>query len=138
LVGRRQGEADGAQQAWPVPPDGRVPREDDRRRDRERPVTSGPVRRPRRAGVAISVAVALWAAPAARAELTFAPAAPATASRGPADLAVGDLNGDGVPDVVTADNGAADGTTVSVFLGRGDGTFAAAAPFAVGTGTHAP
>lgn len=39
----------------------------------------------------------------------------------PAQVAVGDLNKDGIPDLVTADNGT---MMVKVSLGRGDGTFA--------------
>jgi hypothetical protein len=61
------------------------------------------------------------------------PAVPQELDGGP--LAVGDLNGDGVPDIVSTQfyppPGAGDGTspppvTVSVLLGRGDGTFAPA------------
>src|SRR5439155_755754 len=40
----------------------------------------------------------------------------------PRVVAVGDLDGDGRPDLVTANTG---GNNVSVLLGRGDGTFAA-------------
>ena len=49
----------------------------------------------------------------------------------PAFVAVGDFNGDGKPDIVTADSG---GNTVTVLLGNGSGGFAAAAgdPIAVG------
>jgi len=38
----------------------------------------------------------------------------------PAGVAVGDLNGDGIPDLVTANH---DGSSVSVLFGNGDGTF---------------
>ena len=41
-----------------------------------------------------------------------------------------DLNGDGHPDLVTANGGSLD---VSVLLGEGDGTFAVAQAFAVGS-----
>jgi hypothetical protein len=49
--------------------------------------------------------------------------------RDPVALAVGDINGDGKPDIVTAN--AYDGT-ISVLMGIGNGTFAPALSFAVG------
>ena len=48
---------------------------------------------------------------------------------GHGDLAVADLNGDTVLDLVTTNSGSDD---VSVLLGNGDGSFQAAAAFAVG------
>ncbi len=51
------------------------------------------------------------------------------AGTSPQAVAVGDLNGDGTPDVVVADSG---GGAVSVLLGKGDGAFAAATSFPVG------
>src|ERR1700691_4705052 len=47
---------------------------------------------------------------------------------GPVAVAVGDFNGDGVTDVVTANSTA---NTVSVLLGHGDGTFAPHSDYAV-------
>jgi hypothetical protein len=47
----------------------------------------------------------------------------------PTSVAVADLNGDGIPDLVTAN---ADSNDVSVLLGRGGGTFAPQQRFAVG------
>ena len=48
---------------------------------------------------------------------------------GPGGLAVGDFNGDGVPDLVVANHNS---HNVSVLLGRGDGTFWPAEYYAVG------
>ena len=51
------------------------------------------------------------------------------AGDGPSSVAIGDLDGDQVPDFAVAN---INGTNVSVLLGIGDGTFAAAAHYAVG------
>ena len=51
------------------------------------------------------------------------------AGNGPSKVAVGDLNGDGFPDLVVSNFLA---NTVSVLLGNGDGTFQAPRPFAIG------
>ncbi len=51
---------------------------------------------------------------------TSLPFAPLDSGSGTASVAVGDLNGDGIPDIVTANR---IDDTVSVFLGIGDGTF---------------
>ncbi len=45
---------------------------------------------------------------------------PLTGNRGPSSAAVGDLNGDGLPDIAVANSGS---NNVTVFLGNGDGTF---------------
>ena len=65
------------------------------------------------------------AAFAAIAALTFATGA------NPNSVAIGDVNGDGKPDLVVA-NGQSD--SVSVLLGNGDGTFQAQQTFATGNG----
>src|SRR5207253_2884043 len=48
---------------------------------------------------------------------------------GPAAVALADFNGDGIPDLVTADSGS---STISVLLGKGDGTFGPARSFPTG------
>jgi uncharacterized repeat protein (TIGR01451 family) len=59
----------------------------------------------------------------------FAPAATYSAPA-PVALASGDFNHDGIPDLVTANFGA---NTVSVLLGRGDGSFGPNTDYAAGT-----
>jgi hypothetical protein len=51
---------------------------------------------------------------------TFTVSSTPATGRGPQDFIIGDLNGDGIPDIVTAD---LDGSTMTVLLGKGDGTF---------------
>jgi hypothetical protein len=54
----------------------------------------------------------------------------------PGCLAEGDFNGDGKPDLVTANYGAAQANSgFSILLGNGDGTFQTAATYGVGNGT---
>ena len=56
------------------------------------------------------------------------------AGRNPQGVALGDLNGDGNPDMVVANAGYDGGWSVSVLLGNGDGTFAASVDYASGMG----
>src|SRR5208337_5435528 len=50
----------------------------------------------------------------------------------PREVAVGDFNGDGIPDLAVADDGA-NPNSVDILLGNGDGTFKAATHYQVGT-----
>ncbi len=53
----------------------------------------------------------------------------------PNSVAIGDLNGDGIPDLAAANSG---GSTVSVLLGNGNGTFGATTDFGTGSGPPEP
>ena len=64
-----------------------------------------------------------------RSPQTSLPYAPLASGAGTDSVAVGDLNGDGIPDIVTANR---IDDTVSVFLGNGDGTFQPPKTYAVG------
>jgi predicted outer membrane repeat protein len=61
---------------------------------------------------------------------TFTPAASLPTGNLPYSVAVGDFNGDDIPDLVTSNVGS---NSVSIFLGNGDGTFAAAQSPAAGS-----
>jgi hypothetical protein len=64
----------------------------------------------------------------------FAPAVNYPAGRAPFSVAVGDFNQDGIPDLVVANGGGAT-STVSIFLGNGDGTFRASREYDAGVDT---
>src|SRR5579864_1871504 len=65
----------------------------------------------------------------ARNLLSFLPAVNYAAGTGAVSVAVGDFNGDGVPDLAVSD---VLNTKVAVLLGNGDGTFQPAVTYAVG------
>jgi hypothetical protein len=65
---------------------------------------------------------------------TFQAAASYVVDLYPVSVAVADFNGDGLADLVVANEGVTPGSgTLSVLLGRGDGTFQLIAPFADGS-----
>src|SRR5204863_135567 len=72
--------------------------------------------------------------------LSFATAVNSAAGTHPASVSIGDLNNDGTPDLVVANEGTypnyPDGN-VSVLLGNGNGTFAAAVNYGAGSRPNA-
>ena len=78
------------------------------------------------------VAGVCLAVPAA-AQVSFATKSDLAAGASPASVAVGDVNGDGVPDLVAVNTGA---NTVSVFLGTGSGLFGSKTDFPTGNLPH--
>jgi len=83
---------------------------------------------PGQSNVETSVAVILQTAKG-----VFAPPVIYTAQVHPRSVAIRDINGDGHPDVAV---GNANSSSVSVFMGNGDGTLVNARHFATGSGTH--
>jgi Bacterial Ig-like domain (group 3)/FG-GAP-like repeat len=65
---------------------------------------------------------------------TQAKNSPVPAGFAPSSIAVADFNGDGIPDLVTADFG---GAAVTVLLGKGDGTFTQTAQSPIAAGDEA-
>jgi hypothetical protein len=88
---------------------------------------------PAAALIAVGLAFPLQSAAAAT-TFGFAPKADVATGAGPEAVAAGDLNGDGKQDLVVADGEAG---TVSVLLGKGDGTFEAKVDYPTGTAPSA-
>jgi FG-GAP-like repeat len=66
---------------------------------------------------------------------SFAGPRSSATGRDPSSVAIGDLNGDGRPDLATANAGLNnDGKTVSVLLNKHDGSFRAKRDYATGRG----
>src|SRR5205807_548270 len=80
-------------------------------------------------GLVAACIAGLVVAPAALGAVSFAPASNFGVGAGPFSVALGDFNGDGKPDLATANNGSAN---VSVLLGDGSGTFGASTGFPAG------
>ena len=74
------------------------------------------------------VLVPLWAM--ANTWNGFTAASPIATGTTPEGIAVGDFNGDGIPDLAVANTGS---NSVSIFLGNGDGTFTLHSTLATGT-----
>ncbi len=64
---------------------------------------------------------------------TAAPGGPIAVGNDPEGIAVGDLNGDGIPDIAVANFG---GNSVTVLLGKGNGTFTTLAPLVLSQGAN--
>ena len=69
----------------------------------------------------------------AQAALTLEPALTFTTGSIPASVAIGDVNGDGKPDLIVGNTG---GNSVSVLLGNGTGSFGSKTDFPTGTAPH--
>jgi hypothetical protein len=68
---------------------------------------------------------------------TFATQVTYAVGTNPVSVATGDFNQDGITDLVVTNEGASGaGTTVSVLLGNGNGTFQAAKPYTTGSGPY--
>ncbi|MGD1101618.1 MAG: FG-GAP-like repeat-containing protein, partial [Terriglobia bacterium] len=65
---------------------------------------------------------------------TFQPRLDYSTGNIPVAVTVADLNGDGIPDLAVVNNGFGSSDSVSVFLGKGDGTFLSGGTLVTGTG----
>ncbi len=65
---------------------------------------------------------------------TFQPRVDYTTGNIPVAVTVADFNGDGIPDLAVMNNGFGYSNSVSLFLGKGDGTFLSGGALATGTG----
>ncbi len=61
---------------------------------------------------------------------TFRPYVTYAVGSTPAAVAIGDVNGDGIPDILAANSG---GNTISILLGKGDGTFLPQSSYSAGS-----
>ena len=82
--------------------------------------------------IGVTLALAALARSAAGPAPTFAVAMSYPTGRTPGGVVVGDVNGDGKPDVASANPYGERGTTVSVFLNRGDGKLGNRSEYRVG------
>ena len=67
---------------------------------------------------------------------TFAPEVEYPVGSHPTAVVVGDFNGDGIPDLAVTNYGGGKVDTVSVLLGKGDGTFAPHVDYSTGLGPY--
>src|SRR2546428_593683 len=84
-------------------------------------------------GTALAAAAAMTGSGAEAGPLFTAPFLSFDTGNHPISLAVGDLNGDGKPDLAAASYGS---DVVSVLFGNGDGTFGARTDFRTGSGPY--
>ena len=87
-------------------------------------------------GLVAATFVSLAVAPAALGAASFGPATFFPDSLSVFSVAVGDFNGDGKPDLATADDSSIFANSVSVRLGDGSGGFGPPASFGVGSGAQ--
>jgi hypothetical protein len=82
----------------------------------------------------LCLALLLMAPGGAEAKLNFRAITGTTTGESPYQAISADFNGDGHPDLATANNADGDNDSVSVLLGKGGGTFQAKQDYAVGNG----